>query len=378
MMPYVITFFITNILALIGEKTCKKNKKIGVLILILSVLPIILLGGMRVTSLGWDTDRYCVPIFNGVQGLSFADAITYLNTKQAETGFGILVYFLSLIVNNINFVLTCLMAITTYSVLYFLYKNKDKCPIPFGLLLYETTLYPIAYSTLRQCISIGIIFIACSTFLDKKYLRTILLILLCSFFHDSYYMAIAVFVIIAVNDSKKLSAKKKRNINLLVLLTIIISVCFYGDFLRYMWNLGIISDKYIRYLGSRFESSGLAIRWPLLLYKTFNIVICGMYFSSKKILPDEKIQNKKWYIMLLIDYVISLFSFRLVNAHRSTYYMLFPSLYILLPQTTKIFKDNKLNKGLSYLLMLTVYILYFITSLKYYSIYPYKGVWKIW
>jgi len=96
-MPYVITFFITNILALIGEKICKQNKKIGILILILSVLPIILLGGMRVTSLGWDTDRYCVPIFNGIQGLSFADAITYLNTKQAETGFGILVYFLNLL-----------------------------------------------------------------------------------------------------------------------------------------------------------------------------------------------------------------------------------------------------------------------------------------
>ena len=377
MIPYIIAFFITNVLAFIGEKEYKKNKMSGIIILIISVLPIILLGGMRITGLGWDTERYCVPIFEGVHKLDLKNAIKFLDTKQAEPGFGILVYVLSMIFDNINFVLTCLMAITTYAVLYYLFKNKDKCSIVFGLLLYEATLYPIAYSTLRQCISIAIIIIACATFLEKKYISTILLIMLSSLFHDSYYMAIATFIIIFVNDSKKLSIKTKRCINVIVLLAIAISVFFYGDILKYLWHVGIVNDKYIRYLGSRFESSGLSIRWPLLLYKSFTIIMCSLYFVSKKIPKDEKECNKKWYIMLLIDYIISLFSFRLVNAHRSTYYIFFPALFVFLPQTFKVFKDDKFNKVLSYMLVSMVYIIYFITSLKYYSIFPYRGILKI-
>lgn len=376
MLPYIIAFTITNVTAYIGEKIYKKNKKLGIIILILSVLPIILLGGLRTTSLGWDTDRYCVPLFEGLKKLNLKEAIQFLKFRETEFGFGFLIFLLAKIYNNINFILTVLIAIPTYGALYFLYKNKKRTPIYIGLLLFETTLYPIAYSTLRQCVALGIVFVACSKFIEKKYVKAILLILFSSFFHNSYYMAFALLAIIFVNDSDKISAKTKKKINTLVLIAIIVSVCFYAQFLRYLWSIGLISDKYIRYLGSKFESTSLAIRWPLFLYKSFVIIMSIAYYSSLKISEEEKKQNKKWIIMLLIDYVITMFSFKIVNAHRSTYYILFPSLFIFLPKTYDILKKDKFNKVIYITAISIIFILYFITSLRYYSIYPYRGIFS--
>lgn len=374
MIPYVIAFLLSIITAFLGEKLTKKNKLIGIIVLVISVLPIVIIGGLRTIDMGWDTQLYVVPVFNDVKNLNLSQLNNYMSIREIEPGFIFLIFLLSKIFSNINFVLFGLISIISYSVLYYAYKNRDKTSIVFVLFLYEMVLYPITYSTLRQCTAMALIFIACIKFIDKKYIKAMLLLLISQLFHSSSYMAIILFIIIYINDSKVIPEKRKKMLFFITLLLTAIGVLYYENVMNYLYSIGILNSKYLAYIGSKFQSETISIRWPLLLYKMFNILIGFLYFCCKAIPKEEKDNNKKWYILLLFDFIITLFSFKIVNAHRTTYYVLFPSLFVFIPQTTKIFKDDGISKKIGYLLIIVVYALYFITSLNYYDIYPYRWI----
>lgn len=378
MIPYLITFIITNLLVIIGERLHKNNKKSAIIFLIIAMLPIILLCGLRTIDMGWDTRTYLVSIYERIKNADLAYFITYANARGTEKGFTILVYLLTKICNNINFVMTCLNAIITYSVLYYAIKNKNKNKnsILFTIILYETTLYSITFSTLRQCISLAITFILCNKYVERKKLYCIFLILISLFFHSSAFMTIPMIFIMAINDSEKITKKQKNIFNILLITIIIFSILSYSDVLTYLWKLGIIPDKYINYLSGRYNSEVLRIRWQFLIFKFFNLFLGFIYFKSKYISKEEKQLNRKWYIMIIVDFIITLLSMKILNIHRITYYFLYPALFAFIPQTMKIFKNNRNNNFLSIMLVSLVYFLYFITSLKYYSILPYRGIFN--
>ena len=374
MVVYLVVFFLTNIIALIGEKELKKNKKIGILLLILSVLPIAILGGLRVPELGWDVKKYGISMFNNVKGLNINGLINYIKIRGHEEGFVILVFLLSKLRSNLNFVLFGLQLISIYSALYYLFVNREKGSIVFGLVLYECVLYPITYSTLRQCVSLALTLIMCIKFIDKKYIQAILLFIISLFFHDSAFVAIFLFFIMAFNDSNKISSKNKVIINVILFLSLVFSTLYYEEIIKFLWNLKIIPDKYYLYINSKYNIDSLKIRWPFIILKIFNIFLGWLYFKNKSIDIKEKQENKKWFLMLLIDFVISILSIKLLNIHRITYYLFFPALFAFIPQTMKIFGKEKNNVALAYIFVCLVYLLYFITSLGYYSIYPYRGI----
>lgn len=374
MIPYVIAFLTSIIIAAFGEKLLKKNKIFGIIVLIISIFPIILIGGLRTIDMGWDTQLYAVPVFRDVSSMNISQIFNYMNAKTMEPGFIFIVFILSKICNNINFVLFGLISIISYSVLYYAYKNRDKSKIVFSLFLYEMVLYSIAYSTLRQCTALALILIACMKFMDKKYFKAIFLFVISCFFHNSAYMALLLFVIIFINDSNKIPERRKKKLFIISLLITGFGVLFYENVMNFLHSIGILNSKYIGYIGSKYQSETISVRWPLILYKSFNIFVGYLYFKCKGVSNEEKKENRKWYILLLFDYIITLFSLKIVNAHRITYYVLFPALFIFIPQTTKIFNNDRVSKPIAYIMLIIIYVLYFVTSLNYYDMYPYRWI----
>lgn len=376
MIPYFIAFIITNILVIIGENLYKTRKKASIIVLVIAMIPIILLCGLRTIEMGWDTKKYLVSIYNHICNSDLSSFIAYMNFRDTEKGFTILVYLLTKLNSNINFVLIGLNAIVTYSVLYFAIKLKEKNnnSIIFTIFLYETTLYSITFSTLRQCISLAITFIICIKHYENKKICCIFLIILSFLFHSSSFMIIILLFLISINDSKKIPRKYKFLVNILLIACITFSVMFYDNILIFFGKLGIMPDRYVDYLDTKYNSENLVVRWQFLIFKLFNLIIGILYFQSKTVSTKEKNENTKWFIMIVIDFIITLFSMKVLNAHRLTYYLFYPSLFLFIPQTLKIFKNNRTNKLLSALLFFIVYILYYVTSLGYYSILPYRGI----
>ena len=259
----------------------KKNKIGGIIVLIISVLPIVILGGLRTVDMGWDTQLYAVPVFEDVKRMDLSQLSKYINIRGMEPGFIALIYILAKIYSNINFVLFGLISIISYSVLYYAYENKEKSSIVFALFLYEMVLYPITYSTLRQCTALALIFVACIKFMDKKYFKAIILVVLSNYFHSSSYMAVLLFLIIFINDSKSIPEKGKKWMYVISLLITGISVVCYESVMKYLWSIGILNDKYISYLGSKFQSETVSVRWPLL-FTNYLIFLSEHYILEVK------------------------------------------------------------------------------------------------
>lgn len=377
MVPYIITLIITNIILYFGEKKLKNNKILGIIILIIGIMPITLLAGIRTTNLGWDVQKYGVQIFGRVSNMNrLIDVKNYISIRGTEAGFVYLIYFLSKISNNINFVLFGLNAIVSYSVLYYAYNNREKCSITFTFILYETLLYSISYSTLRQSISLALTFIAYTKYKHKKIIQTILILLFSTFFHDSAKFALLFLLIFINNDSNIINEKYKKLINIIIVFSVILIIMSYDSIMQYLWQVGILKEKYFLYLSNKFNSETLHIRWPYFLIKLFSLLLGTLYFKTKNISNEDKKENKKWMMMLIIDLIITLLSFKILTAHRLTYYIFFPAIFSFIPQTIRIFKDDKHNKILGYSLITVVYVLYYLISLPYYSIYPYRSIFK--
>ena len=376
MWPYLITFMITNILLYITEKKVKKNKKLEIILLIISVLPLSILAGLRTIDLGWDVEQYGIAIYNRINSFTFTNLVAYTKLGYFEPGFLYLFYICIKIFNNINFVLFCLHIIITFSVLYFAYQNKEKSPILITMILYEFTLYFITYSTLRQCVSLALCFISCALYSKKKFKSAYLIALFGMFFHSSAIVSILTLLIMQFNDSKSISKKTKFLINFLLISALFIGIMNYEWIIREVSNAGIVSQRYENYLTNKYHSEHLVVRGSVVLLKTFNVILGLLYYKCKKINQQEKSANKKWYIMILIDYVVLFLSFKILNIHRITYYLYFPAIFAFIPQTVKVFKNDEKNRKLGYIIILLVYFLYFLQNLlwNYYDMYPYRSI----
>lgn len=377
MMPYIITFIVSNIIIYFGERVLKNNKKFGIFILIIGILPLTILAGLRVTDLGWDVKKYCVQIFGAVSNMNSLNAVkNYISIRGTEAGFVYFVYFMSKIFNDINFLLFSMNAIVSFSVLYLAYKNHEKnnMSILVPIFFYETVMYSITYSTLRQCIALSIFFIALVKFFEKKYKSVILLIIISKLFHNSAYVGILVLILILVNDSNKISQRYINFINIICISILVACIITYEPVLKLLWNVGLLNDKYIAYLDTKYNSISLKIRWPYLLFKLFNLLLSILYMKSNSVSYNQKRIDKKWHIMLIYDFIITLFSMKFIGAYRVGYYLYFPALYLYVPKLLQVFAKDKKNQFLAKYMIAFVYILYFLVQLSYYSIYPYRSI----
>lgn len=360
MLPYFVTFLISIILAYFSQKKINEgNKKTGIFILILSILPLTLLAGLRNVNLGYDTKLYGVPLFERVHNYSNSEFFNYLSVAKVEKGFLVVVFILDRICGNINFVLFGLQAIISIAFIILLYSYKDKCSFPLTMLIYCCTLYTRSYDILRQGIAIALIMLMIVKLDKKKYKTAILLYILSLFCHNSSFSAIiipAFYIIEKINVQEK----TKYLIYLGGIFIITIVSIFYTNILKILVSIGIVSEKYLIYIGEEFANSTLDIRFGVTIVKLIIVLGCFIYINNKKNL-DKK--NIKWMMMLIFDFVINFLSYKVRNIDRIAWYSYYPSLFIMAPQLVKIVKNNKYNKAIFYISISLLFLAEFTEKL---------------
>lgn len=374
MLPYIITFIISTLLAYVSERKFKnERKKTGVLFLILAVIPLVFLAWVREPTLGYDMKLYGIRVFDLAKSLNYSKFKVYVSNATMESGYLWLIFFLCKIKPDINFMMLGLQLINTIAFCIIAYNYRNKCSITLAMILYETTWYLFTYNIFRQSIALSICLIMIVLLEKKKYIISIVLLIIGTYFHDSMIFAIMAVLVMWIMSSNKIALKNKILLCFFITIFATFVLAFYNNIITLAYNVGIISQKYVGKLSNSEFRSTIDIEYSLLFLKTVSLALGIGYLYSKSVPSEEKNENLKWFTMLVIDYVVTFLSFKIRNTDRITWYLYYPALFIFVPQTIKIFKKDKLNITLAYCLIGSAYILYFLEKMitNQYNICPY-------
>ncbi len=356
---YIIIFLVSCSLIALSNKI--SNKFFKKIIEIIAVLIPCILAGLRALSVGTDVQVYVEPLFNlASKSDSFLDYLkmswyrvwTYKYVADFELLFNIMVYIITKLTHNIQWILFTIQILIIFPIYYGIKKFKQlKNKEWLAMLCFYLLFYNISYNAMRQFISIAILFWGTSCLINEKKgdKKFFLSLILGYFFHKSALLGIVIFVIYKI-----LKKKSKTNLTLTLgnhkilvrkialLLIIFLSIIF-------IFNSSILTNileliglnYYVGYInGNVYFSIGKLIKYvPIIL-----III----FEYKQLIKNE---NSYFYIlMFILDILISYFSTVNIYAVRISYFfqifniILFP----ILIGTTKY----QLNKIINYVIIL--------------------------
>lgn len=380
MLPYFITFALCCIMTYFAEINEEKNKrKKAKFLLGLSIVPLLFTAGLRVADLGHDMNLYGIATFRSASMRGFFEVIPFLkNTYNLEKGFFIYVFLLTRIFNNINFMMFGLQLIVSICFIVFCYYYRKKTSMTMMMFIYCCTLYAFSYNILRQSIALGLFLIAILFYDKKKKLLSLLTLLLASTFHTSIVFSLVAFMVIYLCDNKKIRFKYKIILIIFTIFLTLFGLLFYQRMIDVAYKLGIIGSRFVSYgyeTSSNFRDK-INIEYSLLGLKTYCMFLTFLYFSCKSIPKNEKQENIKWLVMLIIDYIITFLSFKLANTDRISWYLYYPATFIFLPQTVKIFKNDPRNQLLGNIVVGIIFFIYIIEKFvtNQYAICPYRWI----
>lgn len=374
MIAYLICFTVTLFCTSIAQKCLDKKKKcMWIVFSILSISIPSFFAGVRAMGVGRDMTMYVSNFWELSNKYNLGRYIEICNTTSVEIGYCMFVYIISTLFKNIHVLLFFIQLIPCFSVYYFAYKNKEKVKMWMVMLIYLLTMYLKSYTIMRQCIAVGIILISIVKFNEKKYIKSILLFLMAYFFHNSAIVAIFMYAIIYMNNSKNITDKQKNVIYIISLGIMSIFMLEYDSLLYFFsFDIEILPKKFYNYLSSDYFSNNIEV------VKT-DAILKIIYFTFSMILLMKKDRNKNdipYVIFIVVDIIIFLISFKMTNISRIGYYFFYPAILYLTPRFTNIFKNNPVNKRGIYAIFFMVLLSYWIYT---YPIkedcetYPYKS-----
>ncbi len=379
MLPYLLIIFLTTILTYFAEKKFKINKfKTGLFLIIIASLLYSIFAGLRTVELGYDTKLYLLRIYNNINNLNISQFIKYLPNENLEKGFTIYIYLLTRIQHNINFVMFGAQLIVTICFFIFSYHYKNKVSMTIMTFIYGCTLYLFTFNIIRQSISLGFVLLMIISLDKKKKASSIFFFIIALSFHNSTVFALIIPLFNFINEKSKMSNKTKFVLYFLGIIATFLTVFFYSQIIKSLYNLGILSYRYFDYINESNTNyrSTIDIEYSLLFMKIMIILIGLLYFKAKHISTEEKNENKKWFIMLIFDLIITFLSFKLANTDRLSWYIYYPALFIFSPRLVNCFKNDKYNKTMANIIICSVFLVYCLEKLitNQYHICPYKWI----
>ena len=389
MIIYIICFIISCILIKVSDKV-KSNKIVYFIINTIALLIPCLLAAFRDTSIGTDVEVYVKQLFEKSE--ISKDFSNYLNcnwwwiyrikyVSDFEIGFTTLVYIVQKITHNIHFVLFFIQLGIVVPIFLGLKKIKGfENKIYLAMFIFYFSLYNIGLNTMRQMMSVALIFYGtCCLLYDKKgTIKFFSSLLLACCFHNSAIFAISIYFIYKLFNLK---AEKKYFIRISSKISIslrsITLIIFLIAFILLISKLDILV-KYVAILGFEDYSGYLDGEYSLVFSKIIRVlpVILLLIYSGKYYIRDD--ENSYIYIMLFIIAIgVSQFSSVTTYGERLSY--VFQSFNIILvPFLCYAHPNKELNKILRILIMC-----YYIAYWYYYFVnggsgetVPYKFYWE--
>ena len=263
------------------------KRKIFVVAIALSFAAI---AGLRAPSVGMDTIAY-TKVFDQI----FAGNI---ESAYGEKGFKYLVYLLSRISQNKNFIFFVFALTTNLLMLLRLWDFEETTAFQWVVFCYYITFFFFSLNGLRQALAISIIFYA-TKYLKKGYFLFLLSIIVAMFFHKSAIIALA-YLPCELFKWKYLPRKQK---NLLITL-----FCVSPFFVIYAFNL--LTTQYSYFFDTLLLDIGwgVVIKIGLILFTSW-LVSYDRKDRGEKVLPLQAKEDQMIKIYYLFGLFLTAFSY---------------------------------------------------------------------
>lgn len=220
--PYSTAFYclVLIISILLSYFASKAKGRSGQVLVFLIILILTFVAGFRGISVGIDTKRYIEVIEN------IYSMIGTYRIKPTEMGYVNYVIFLTSLIKSPQIVLIVSALITNALIVIRLWSFRKQISFSFSIFLYTSLYFVMTLNTMRQWISIAIIFFSIKFLFKEKYLNFILITLIASTFHTTSLIALLLIPVFIFYKSKY-SQKSKKQLFLSILFSpVLITVSF--------------------------------------------------------------------------------------------------------------------------------------------------------
>ena len=308
---YIVNIFLIGIYSLIYNIR-KKDNKIKLIFITISILQLILLQALKDINIGSDMGFYWQYVKDQLY-VSFQN----LDFSRFEIGYKVLTKLITMVTLNKQIYLFIISCIATTSIGVVAYKYS-KMPFLTILLYLSFGFYNFNFSGLRQAMAFGVVMFSYKYIQEKKLLKYIITMLLAMSFHTSAMVFLPAYFL----KNIKLT---KQKIYLIVILDIIIFI-----FKAQIFNVIsiFIYDNY-----TIVETNSYA--WMMMC---FTIIAVCLLFYNATVRKNES--AKSLYIYVIIGTSLMLFAPIANNILRiANYYLMF--MILLIPEVMETMKNNK-------------------------------------
>lgn len=291
--------------------------------------------------------------------------------QSFESGYVYLVKILNamhLPYQSLFFVMSML---TVIFLMLFIQNEKENIDVSVAVFLMVTDLYLSAFNLMRQGLAIAILLYAYAVFLDKKYFRSIILIIFAMFFHKSALIGFA--VIGAAIIFKRRHSKAIMVSCFLILLYLVFHREILGDIVYF-----IVRNKYyVSYITRDAATDATFVGYitrilPILFIST---IFIKQYQKEPKFFV--------FYVMMIGGYILSLLGvFTATMVQRVGFY--FSYLYIVVlaycANRSWCIARFRFNKNIiKFLVCLYAIVMFFYSYVirGFSNLIPYQGLFKI-
>lgn len=309
---------------------------------------LIIIQGLRATSVGTDVDGY-VNLLNIMKSSSFSSVFD----QRMEFGFVTLVKIISLLQFNTQTYLFILSACIILPLGYTIYKYSDRPFISFYVYI-TLGFYSASFCTIRQHIAYGTIFLAIGSIKQRKLWKFILIVLFASTIHSSALIFLPSYFLARMKLNK---------------FTVILSA-------------GVIGTVFVfRFMIAEYFINNFYTYYEIVVSSSGTWMIIGVVLLVIGLLTYKKVtfgnDNHIYYNFIITALTIMLLSSVTSNAMRvADFYYIFMILYV--PALFKWIPDKRLYLLALYLLLVCLAIIYLILLSRPsgYGIVPYKFFWQ--
>ena len=326
MKAYIICIIVVTLINVISEQLLKRNnKKIGILLLGISLFVICFIAGVRSQEVGTDVNVYVTRLINVSE--SSAGFFQYIKNANSDLFFAILIYF-GYLFKDINVVLFFIELAAALPIYIYAYLERKNQSLTVTVLIFLLTMYCTSLNLMRQSIAISICLLAYHYFNEKHYKKATVTLLIATLFHKTALIFVIAFFINYLINKK---IEKKGNL----IFIFVICMVFFSLFMDKFIALTSYSD----YL----ESENLMRTFSIgsILKKLFWIglgIISIRYRSN-----DEKKYNNVLVgtILAVVSLILTILSFKIPGTGRLGYYFNDVSYFLLVQAIPQSFKQKK-------------------------------------
>lgn len=291
--------------------------------------------------------------------------------QDFELGYQMLVKLLNYFNLPYQFLFGIMGFLTCFFIILFIKNEKNNINVSVAVFIYFIDLYLGSFNIMRQGLAITMVLYAFSLFLDKKYIRFLIVILSACLFHSSAMLG---FVIVA---GKIIFDNRYSKFMYIVISGIVLYFVFHRELLGKIAYIISHSSYYASYITRDAESEGSILKYFL---KIFPVLFISILFILQKNVSDR---IKVYFGLMLGGYLISVLGvITATQVHRIGYYFSYLVIIVLSSccNSSIIIGNKKITTQTTSVVVVLYFILVFFYNYVYRGfcdLIPYQGLFPL-